>query len=66
MLVRIIPGPHEPSLTINSYLRPLVDELQQLWLHVKLTTSENVSVFAQAALICVTCDIPAARKTCGF
>ena len=46
ILVAIIPGPHEPSLTINSYLRPLVDELQQLWLGVKLTTSENVSVFA--------------------
>ena len=66
MLVGIIPGPHEPSLTINSYLRPLVDELQQLWLGVKLTTSKNVSVFARAALICVACDIPAARKTCGF
>ena len=27
ILVGIIPGPNEPSLTINSYLSPLVDEL---------------------------------------
>jgi len=27
MLVGIIPGPHEPKLTINSYLQPLVAEL---------------------------------------
>ena len=52
MLVGIIPGHHEPSLTINSYLRLLVDELQQLWLGVKLTTSEDVSIFARAALTC--------------
>ena len=26
MLVGIIPGPHEPKLTINSYLQPLVAE----------------------------------------
>ena len=27
ILCGIIPGPHEPELTINSYLEPLVDEL---------------------------------------
>lgn len=26
-VVGVIPGPHEPSLTISSYLEPLVDEL---------------------------------------
>lgn len=29
-LVGIIPGPHEPTLTINSYLQPLVAELNLL------------------------------------
>lgn len=27
----VIPGPDEPSLSINTYLRPLVDELIDLW-----------------------------------
>ena len=30
-VVGIIPGPQEPSLTINGYLRPLVGELDMLW-----------------------------------
>ncbi len=31
ILLGIIPGPAEPSLTINTYLSPLVTELLQLW-----------------------------------
>ena len=30
-LVGIMPGPHESSLTVNSYLTPLVLELQEAW-----------------------------------
>ena len=30
-LVGVIPGPHEPKLNINSYLQPLVAELNVLW-----------------------------------
>ena len=30
-LVGIIPGPHEPKLNINTYLKPLVAELNALW-----------------------------------
>ncbi len=53
MIVGIIPGPHEPSKNINTFLHPLVEELKRLWSGVVLET----------ALIC---DIPAARKVCGF
>lgn len=31
ILVRILPGPKEPSRDINSYMQPLVDELLELW-----------------------------------
>lgn len=31
LLVGVIPGPHEPSKTMNHYLKPLVDELLELW-----------------------------------
>lgn len=31
IIVGIIPGPDEPKRSINSYLRPMVDELKELW-----------------------------------
>jgi hypothetical protein len=68
MLVGIIPGPHEPKLTINSYLKPLVTELNILWkdgIQVEPPGSRRAKVF-HAALLCVGCDVPAARKVCGF
>ena len=61
ILVGVIPGPHEPSGSINSYLSPLVDELLLLWegCHVD---SEIVKV----VLLCVASDLPAARKVSRF
>ena len=34
-----IPGPHEPPLTINPYLEPMVDDLILLWRGVSIRTS---------------------------
>ena len=65
ILCGIIPGPHEPELTINSYLEPLVQELQKLWRGVAMDC-EDKQMLVRAALICVSCDTPAARKTGGF
>ena len=31
ILVGLIPGPHEPSHDLNSYLEPLVQDLLRLW-----------------------------------
>ncbi len=66
MLVGVIPGPHEPKLNINSFLEPLIKELLELWDGVVMETARNVKVLVRAALLCVACDIPAARKVCGF
>ena len=65
IVVGIIPGPHEPSVTINSYLSPLVDELNKLWKGVtmKLPNGEKT---IHAAFLCTGCDIPAGKKLCGF
>ena len=65
IVVGIIPGPSEPSITINSYLRPLIDELNKLWKGVtmKLPNGEKT---VHAALLCTGCDIPAGKKLCGF
>ena len=66
ILVGLIPGPHEPRLNINSYLQPLVAELNQLFTNGLSVSPLRENVIFHAALLCVACDIPAARKVCGF
>ena len=62
--VIIIPGPKELEKTINFILHPLVHELLQERVVVK--APDGSSILVRAALTCVACDIPAARKLCGF
>lgn len=67
ILVGIIPGPKEPKLTVNSYLTPLILDLNEGWTHgFKIRAHLNNEVTVRVALGCVTCDIPASRKVCGF
>ena len=67
ILVGIIPGPKEPKRNINSYLRPLVGELLALWDGIPMYVyGEEQEQKVRCALICVACDMPASRKTCGF
>ena len=67
LLVGIIPGPNEPSQNINSYLSPLVFDLLDLWngLHMNIHGAETKKL-VRAALVLVSCDLPAGRKVCGF
>lgn len=66
IIVGIIPGPSEPSLTLNTILAPLVSELLDLWKGVKLKLPNgNVETF-KCALLGVSCDLPAGRKVTGF
>ena len=63
----IIPGPKEPKRTINSYLQPLVGELLDLWRGVPMPVfGTEKDQIVRCALICVACDMPASRKTCGL
>ena len=66
ILIGVIPGPREPKKVMNSYLRPLVDELNELWDGVLMHSASETPVIVRAALICTACDIPAARKVSGF
>ena len=50
---------------MNSYLKPLVDELLELWTGTYLT-APGVFVPVRCALLCISCDLPATRKVCGF
>ena len=67
-LIGIIPGPNEPEITVNSYIKPLVNDLLQFWNGVELivqsTTAAKKKV--RCAIICCSCDLPAGRKLCGF
>lgn len=65
IIVGIIPGPSEPSMNINTYLKPLIDDLKRLWLGVNISINGE-SRTIHAALSCLACDVPAARKVGGF
>lgn len=69
-LVGVIPGPHEPSLhEINHFLKPLVDELHELWTHGVFLTRTRLYPHGQrvrCALGPLICDLPAARQMSGF
>jgi len=65
LILGILPEPHEVSLhKINHYLAPIVDELAALWKGVTLnrTYEYQNGKRIRAALILISCDIPAARK----
>ena len=69
-LVGVIPGPHEPKSSINTYLHPLVAVplSNVLWTEgfsIKAHGSTGFELY-HAAHLCVGCDVPAARKVCGF
>ena len=66
ILVGVIPGPSEPSLNINTYLEPLVDELLKLWRGVQIEMPNSNNLLVRGALVAVSCDLPAGRKVCGF
>jgi len=69
-LYGVVPGPNEPPLTcLNHYISPLVDELEVFWNPgVRFTRTFNCFYgrVVLAALVCVVCDLLAARKTIGF
>ena len=67
-LIGIIPGPNEPEITVNSYIKPLVNDLLQFWNGVELMVQSTIleKKKVRCAIICCSCDLPAGRKLCGF
>ena len=66
LLIGLIPGPHEPEETINTYLQPFVDEMKQFWAGVEMEICGVGKKRIRSALLCVACDMPGGRKVCGF
>ena len=65
ILCGLIPGPKEPSLNVNSFLEPLIEDLLLLW-RGKEVDLPSGTICMRAALICISCDSPAMRKVGGF
>ena len=69
-LAGVIPGPNEPRGTaINHFLRPLVDHFMKMWqsgIRYTHTARYPHGRLVRCAIVCVVCDLPAARKTTGF
>ena len=65
ILLGIIPGPHEPKLTVNSILEPFMLELTTLWRGIEMLTPESKKI-VHAAIICKSSYVPACRKVSGF
>ncbi|CAB4428199.1 unnamed protein product [Rhizophagus irregularis] len=68
LVLGLLPGLNEVSLhKINHYIAPIVNELELLWSGITLNRTfecqngKNI----RAALVLISCDIPAARKICG-
>ena len=66
IIIGLLPGPSEPSKHINTYLSPMVSELISLWEGISIRTHDCGIQIIRCALLCVACDLPAGRKTCGF
>ncbi|GET61689.1 uncharacterized protein LOC107327733 [Rhizophagus irregularis DAOM 181602=DAOM 197198] len=67
LILGLLPSPDEVSLhKINHYLAPIIDELKSLWEGVTLNQTYECQEGKRicAALILVSCDIPAVRKIC--
>ena len=66
MLVGVIPGPHEPEIHINSYLRPIVDDLLELYNGIPMENCDGTNQLVRALLLGVAADMPASRKVSQF
>ena len=67
ILVGVIPDMEKMPKSINSFLKPLVDELQVLWKGIRLHSSlSSIPLLFHGAILLAASDIPAARKLCGF
>ncbi|XP_062086582.1 uncharacterized protein LOC133792694 [Humulus lupulus] len=68
MLTLLIPGPKSPGKDIDVFLRPLVEELKELWINgVETRDGRNNSMFKmRATLLWTVNDFPARSSLSGW
>jgi hypothetical protein len=68
MMLGLILGPQQPGNDINTYFRPLVEDLKELWYNdgVQVWDEHKIEYFGLKAILFVTLsDSPAARNLFG-
>ncbi|KAL5571521.1 hypothetical protein UlMin_021118 [Ulmus minor] len=69
MLSLLIPGPQSPGKDMNVFLRPLINELKELWVHgldTRDAAYENGVFRMRAALLWIVNDFPARSSLSGW
>ena len=66
MLLGVIPGPKEPSLNINTYIEPIVNDLLQLEKGIMMRDYSHAGNVYRFRLFSCSSDLPATRKLGGF
>ena len=68
MLIGIIPGPEEAQGHVNSFLKPIVDDLLNLYdgIEIRSVVTQEESFTSRAVLLPVLGDIPASRKVSQY
>jgi hypothetical protein len=60
LVVGIIPAMGKEPKNLNSFLKPLMEELKMLWKGIRLVSSlSTIPLIFKAALLCTSSDIPA-------
>ena len=65
ILLGLIPDPKEPKRNINPYLKPHIKKLIRFRDGELLMEGDNPVIY-KFALLCVSSDVPATKKCCGF
>ena len=66
MLIGIIPGPEEAQCHINTFLKPVVDDLLSLYDGIKVGAGDGREFLTCAVILPVLGDIPTSRKVSQF
>ena len=67
ILVGLIRAANEPHHDLNSFLKPLVEDLLKFWDGIELyVASMKYQKQIRCALLCVACDLPVGKKFSGF
>ena len=66
MVLGIIPGPTEPKLHLNTYLKPIVDDLIALEKGLLIQDGSRYGNIYRFRIFGCTSDLPATRKLGGF
>ena len=66
LVAGIVPEMSKEPKSLNTFLEPIVEELQAFWRGVRLTSQSTIPLTYCGALLLASADLPAVRKLCGF